>query len=112
MQHADRLTFRSFELVTEQSLVLPNCLQQPFRRRIHVLAQEGDNPGPNAPLGVEVGTVVERRRSRELSLPGFQRFLPPHPDPLPQGEGNCRVSLSTIQIARSAQTIGGGSSSP
>jgi hypothetical protein len=54
MQHADIFSVGRFELVALEALVLPDGLQQFFRRRGTGVAQEVDGAALLAPDGVEV----------------------------------------------------------
>jgi hypothetical protein len=54
MQHAQTFSIRCFKLVTFDALVLPDGLQQFFRRRSAVVAQAVDGAAAFAPDGVEI----------------------------------------------------------
>ena len=55
MKDTDRLTVQGLELFAKQSLVLPDGLQEALGRRVLVVAQDGDDPATDAPLGIETG---------------------------------------------------------
>ncbi len=55
MKDSDRLVVQGLELIAEQSLVLPDGLQQAFGRRVPVVPQDRDDAGAHAPLGIKAG---------------------------------------------------------
>ena len=55
--HFDALAIQCCELLAHQSLVHPNGLEQPFRRRPAVLPQQRRRTAAQAPLRVEIGSV-------------------------------------------------------
>ena len=65
MKDADGLTVQGLKLFAEQALVLPDGLQEAFGRRVPVVAQDGDDPATDAPLGIEAG---QDRRHRGIVL--------------------------------------------
>ena len=68
MEHAHLLAIEGFELITEQSLVLPDGLKQAFGRRVGVFAQKRGYATAHAPLGVE---AVKSRRHRGIACAPF-----------------------------------------
>ncbi len=55
MKDADRLAVQGCELIAEQSLVLPDRLQEAFGRGVPVLVEGGNHAGAHTPLGIKAG---------------------------------------------------------
>ena len=55
MKDMDRLALQGSELLAEQSLVLPDGLQESFGRGVPVLAQDRNDAAAHAPLGIKAG---------------------------------------------------------
>jgi hypothetical protein len=54
MKNPDRLTVQGFQLIAQNTLVLPNSLEQALGRSLSVLAQDQDQTGLDTPLRVKV----------------------------------------------------------
>lgn len=54
MKNADRITVQAPELIAQEALVLPDRLEQIFRRRIGVVAQDRHRAAAEPPLRVEI----------------------------------------------------------
>jgi hypothetical protein len=53
MKNSQGLAVQGSKLIANETLVLPDGLEQPFGRRIVVLTQEGRNAAANTPLGIK-----------------------------------------------------------
>jgi hypothetical protein len=53
VKDSDRLAVKGLELIAEQSLVLPDALEQKFGRRVLVVVKDTHGAGAHAPLGVK-----------------------------------------------------------
>jgi hypothetical protein len=79
MKDPHRLGVQGLEFVPQQPLMLPDALEQKFRRRFLVLVENRDGAGAHPPFGVKAGWdrwhvavafAVSRLQSQALAIPG------------------------------------------